>query len=121
MVELVDTSDLGSDASRRGGSSPFIRTKEPFRRAPFSLPVRCKQVQIVCISSFCKGIGKFSEPEAESTSQQTRGSTKGSGAEKRAARRNLLPSTFAMHCFAAFYVVIILSCGRFVNQKISTS
>ena len=22
-----------------------------------------------------------------------------------------------MHCFAAFYVVIILSCGRFVNQK----
>ena len=51
----------------------------------------------------------------------TRGSTKGSGGEKRAARRNLLPSTFAMHCFAAFYVVIILSCGRFVNQKISTS
>ena len=121
MVELVDTSDLGSDASRRGGSSPFIRTKEPFRRAPFSLPVRCKQVQIDCISSFCKGVGKFSEPEAESISQQTRGSTKGSGGEKRAARRNLLPSTFAMHCFAAFYVVIILSCGRFVNQKISTS
>ena len=85
MVELVDTSDLGSDASRRGGSSPFIRTKEPFRRAPFSLSVRCKQVQIVCISSFCKGIGEFSEPEAESISQQTRGSTKGSGAEKRAA------------------------------------
>ena len=29
MVELVDTSDLGSDASRRGGSSPFIRTILP--------------------------------------------------------------------------------------------
>lgn len=26
MVELVDTSDLGSDAARCGGSSPFIRT-----------------------------------------------------------------------------------------------
>ena len=27
MVELVDTSDLGSDAARCGGSSPFTRTK----------------------------------------------------------------------------------------------
>ena len=28
MVELVDTLDLGSSAARRGGSTPFIRTKK---------------------------------------------------------------------------------------------
>ena len=28
VVELVDTLDLGSSASRRGGSSPFTRTKK---------------------------------------------------------------------------------------------
>lgn len=28
MVKLADTSDLGSDASRRAGSSPVIRTKK---------------------------------------------------------------------------------------------
>jgi len=28
-VKLVDTLDLGSSASRRGGSSPFTRTKNP--------------------------------------------------------------------------------------------
>ncbi len=114
---MVATSDLGSDALRRGGSSPFIRTKEPSSGAPFSLPFRCKRRKIRCISSFCKGIGRFSEPEAESTSQQTRGSTKGSGAKNRAARRGLLPNAFAMRCFAAFYVVINLSCGRFVNPQ----
>ena len=27
VAELVDASDLGSGAARRGGSSPFIRTK----------------------------------------------------------------------------------------------
>ncbi len=27
VVELVDTSDLGSDAARCGGSSPSIRTE----------------------------------------------------------------------------------------------
>lgn len=27
MVELVDTSDLGSGGLRRGGSSPFARTR----------------------------------------------------------------------------------------------
>ena len=27
MVELVDTLDLGSSAARRGGSTPFTRTK----------------------------------------------------------------------------------------------
>ncbi|GEM_PF-4029511 len=27
VAELADASDLGSDAARRGGSSPFIRTK----------------------------------------------------------------------------------------------
>ena len=27
VVKLVDTTDLGSVAARRGGSSPFIRTK----------------------------------------------------------------------------------------------
>ena len=27
VVKLVDTLDLGSSASRRGGSSPFTRTK----------------------------------------------------------------------------------------------
>ena len=70
MVELVDTSDLGSDASRRGGSSPFIRTKEPFRRAPFSLPVRCKQVQIGCISSFCKGCSELVREEPERISKK---------------------------------------------------
>ena len=35
MVELVDTSDLGSDALQRGGSSPFTRTKGPFSRLLF--------------------------------------------------------------------------------------
>ena len=29
MVKLVDTLDLGSSASRLGGSSPFTRTKKP--------------------------------------------------------------------------------------------
>ena len=29
VVKLVDTSDLGSDAVRYGGSSPSIRTKPP--------------------------------------------------------------------------------------------
>ena len=28
VVKLVDTLDLGSSASRRGGSSPFTRTKK---------------------------------------------------------------------------------------------
>ena len=28
MAELVDAPDLGSGAKRRGGSSPFARTKE---------------------------------------------------------------------------------------------
>ena len=28
VVELVDTLDLGSSAARRGGSTPFIRTKK---------------------------------------------------------------------------------------------
>ena len=114
---MVATSDLGSDALRRGGSSPFIRTKEPFRRAPFSLPVRRKKRKTDCISSFCKGFDRFPEPEAESSLRQTRGSTKGNGAENRAARRGLLPNAFAMRCFAAFYVVINLSCGRFVNPQ----
>ena len=34
MVELVDTLDLGSSAARRGGSTPFIRTK-PLRNERF--------------------------------------------------------------------------------------
>ena len=29
VVKLVDTLDLGSSASRHGGSSPFTRTKKP--------------------------------------------------------------------------------------------
>ena len=29
VAELVDALDLGSSAERRGGSSPFIRTKSP--------------------------------------------------------------------------------------------
>ncbi len=29
VVELVDTLDLGSSAARRGGSTPFTRTKKP--------------------------------------------------------------------------------------------
>ncbi len=28
-MELVDMLDLGSSAARRGGSTPFIRTKKP--------------------------------------------------------------------------------------------
>ena len=28
MAELVDALDLGSSAARRGGSTPFTRTKE---------------------------------------------------------------------------------------------
>ena len=86
-------------------------------KAPFSLPFRCKRRKIRCISSFCKGFERFPEPEAESNPEKTRGSTKGSGTEKRVARRNLLPNAFAMRCFAAFYVVINLSCGRFVNPQ----
>ncbi len=31
MVKLVDTLDLGSSASRRGGSSPSTRTHEKFK------------------------------------------------------------------------------------------
>lgn len=31
VVELVDIPDLGSGASRHGGSSPSARTKKPFR------------------------------------------------------------------------------------------
>ena len=30
VVELVDTLDLGSSAARRGGSTPFSRTKKGF-------------------------------------------------------------------------------------------
>ena len=29
MAELVDALDLGSSAARRGGSTPFTRTKKP--------------------------------------------------------------------------------------------
>ena len=62
--------------------STFIRTKEPFSEAPFLLPIRRKRWKIRCISSFCKCFGRFPEPEAESSSRQTRGNAKGSGAEK---------------------------------------
>lgn len=34
VVKLVDTSDLGSDAARCGGSSPSIRTNRPRVRTP---------------------------------------------------------------------------------------
>ena len=34
VVKLVDTLDLGSSASRRGGSSPFTRTKKTGVKAP---------------------------------------------------------------------------------------
>ena len=54
MVELVDTSDLGSDASRRGGSSPFIRTKEPFRRALFRCPFGANKCKLVVYHRFAK-------------------------------------------------------------------
>ena len=33
VVKLVDTLDLGSSASRRGGSSPFTRTKKPLTKS----------------------------------------------------------------------------------------
>ena len=32
VVELVDTQDLGSCAFRRGGSSPFSRTKNMYKK-----------------------------------------------------------------------------------------
>ena len=70
---MVATSDLGSDALGRGGSSPFIRTKEPFSEAPFLLPVRRKKRKIDCISSFCKGFDRLPEPEAESKPKKTVG------------------------------------------------
>ena len=41
MAELADASDLGSDALRRGGSSPLSRTKrktETYSFGFFSLP-----------------------------------------------------------------------------------
>ena len=101
--------------------STFIRTKEPFSEAPFLLSAQRKKRKTDCISSFCKDFDRFPEPEAESSSRQTRGSTKGNGAEKRAVQRNLLPNIDTMRCFSAFYTVIILSCRRFVNPKISTS
>lgn len=52
------------------GSTAKIRTKEPFRRAHFSLPVRCKQVQIGCISSFCKGCSELVREEPERISKK---------------------------------------------------
>lgn len=47
MVELVDTSDLGSDASRRGGSSPFSRTKEFVRLRASSFFI-CRMFLSLC-------------------------------------------------------------------------
>ncbi len=35
VVKLVDTLDLGSSASRLGGSSPFTRTKKPSAKEGF--------------------------------------------------------------------------------------
>lgn len=62
--------------------STFIRTKEPFFRGSFFC--RPSGVGGGWLSPFCKGFDRFPEPEAEaeSSSRQTRGSTKGSGAEK---------------------------------------
>ena len=37
VVKLVDTLDLGSSASRLGGSSPFTRTKAFFREGFFCM------------------------------------------------------------------------------------
>ena len=37
VVELVDTLDLGSSAARRGGSTPFIRTKALRKKSLFVL------------------------------------------------------------------------------------
>ena len=60
-------------SSAAPGSSPFIRTKEPFSEAPFLLPVRRKKRKTDCISSFCKGFDRFPEPEAESKPKKTVG------------------------------------------------
>ena len=38
VVKLVDTLDLGSSASRRGGSSPFTRTEKPSKWRVFFMP-----------------------------------------------------------------------------------
>ena len=50
VVKLVDTLDLGSSASRHGGSSPFTRTKVEERSSAFFVKIRT-------ISSlfFCSG------------------------------------------------------------------
>lgn len=60
-------------SSAAPGSSPSIRTKEPFSEAPFLLPVRRKKRKTDCISSFCKGFDRFPEPEAESKPKKTVG------------------------------------------------
>ena len=107
------------------GKRDILKRKYPhkgaFFRGSFFVARPAQKRKTDCISSFCKGFVRFPEPEAESSSRQTRGSTKGNGAEKRAVQRSLLPNTDTMHCFSAFYTVIILSCRRFVNPKISTS
>ena len=108
------TSDLGSDASRRGVRASFIRTKEPFRRAPFSLPFGANKCKLFVYHRFAK-VSANSLNRKPACPRQTRGARR-SGAEK-TGRATLLPSTFCNALFRCVYVVIILSCGRFVNQK----
>ncbi len=83
----------------------------------FRCPSGAKEGKSVVYHRFAKDSNDSPNRKRKAIREKTRGSTKGSGTEKRVARRNLLPNAFAMRCFAAFYVVIILSCGRFVNPQ----
>ncbi len=52
VVELVDTLDLGSSAARRGGSTPFIRTKKQLRRVAFFILLKrsCNRSELTFVA-----------------------------------------------------------------------
>ena len=115
MVFQVATSDLGSDALGRG-VRVLIRNKGAFSKGSFSLPVRiANKCKLIVYHRFAKVSAKSLNRKPKAFPQQTRvGARKGAEAKKRALRDGIwLPDTFAMHCFAAFYVVIILSLRTF--------
>lgn len=69
VVKLVDTSDLGSDAARCGGSSPSMRTNKRPKRwiilqdgSPFyfiAAGETGKFIPTVCLASAAPGIDAF--------------------------------------------------------------
>ncbi len=55
VAELVDALVLGTSAARRGGSSPFVRTKES---RPLRLPLRLPLV-LVCTLRYNAAVQKL--------------------------------------------------------------